>query len=288
MAKENKTKRMTVKQKDYLGLIAPQHATKLWGNDKDVLKTYDPQNERKKDTQEKVKQKDLMTLINMKDDKNSLDGKNKSLVKSTKQRRAIFMDGYQVGSQDLKARMVFSGSDMNHKHNKERENKREAANASAKVKRFYFSKEGPSYHTLPKHESKHRRQKLHEENPVDLGAVLHDKLKNWSPHTGPNVKVRLPIFGSTSKSYDLLKAKEDKTFSNSLESKKPSTVTNSEIYISLEKKTPQEKKDYIKQSNPKLFDDYAELCNLSPCEKAECPEDDQNYSHIGKDNGMLF
>ena len=260
MAKENKTKRMKVKQKDYLALIAPQHAIKLWGNDKDMLKTNDPQNEIKKDTRQKVKQKDLLTLMKMQDDKDSQDGRNKSLLKSTKQRREIFTDGYQVESQELKKRMVFTGSDMNHKQERkqEKESKRAPSNASTKVKKN-VSKEGQSYLTLPKHESKYRHQKLNEETRVDLGTVLHDRLKNWSPHIGLN-KVKLPTFGSTSKSYDVLKAKEEKAPPKSLESKKSSTVTNSEIYISLEKKSLQEKED-IKQSNPQLFNDYAEFCN---------------------------
>ena len=299
MAKQSKEKRTMVKQKDYLGLIAPAHATKLWGKDKHMLKVNDPTNERGNNSQVKVKQNDLMTLITMKDggdtaDGKMKDGKNKSLVKSTKQRRDLFTDGYQAVNQNTNKRTVFSDSDMTHKQNKERSDKEMTVKTTAKVKRFHSPREVSTVlqncHTSPKQGSKHGRRQLNEENPVDLGAILHDRIKNWSPHIGSSVKGKIPFVGSSSKSYDLLKGNEDVTrsISSSLESKQSNADGNTEIYISLEKKSPREKKDCINQSKAKLFSDYVELNDSSSFDGIDRNEDEHTYSHINKDNVMLF
>ena len=258
MAKEYEDKRKIVEQKGYLGLVAPQLATKAWANDKAKLHTIDPKNKSQKDSRMKVKQKDLMTLVNMRKDNISEDSKHKSLVKSTTQRRELFIDGYQLRNQDLKKRIIFSSSDMDPKQKERFKDKETTTKLSAKVKRFYASNDVSS-HTLPKYASKCGRRRLYEENPTDLGAVLHDRLKNWSPHIGSNLKGKLSFVSGTSKSYDLLKGKGDEAFANSMRPKKSSASASTEIYISLEKKSLQEKKDYIKQSKATLFNDYVEL-----------------------------
>ena len=271
-----------VNQKVSSDPFATGHATKVRGNDK-YLEEYDYQGRKSKAPQEKIKRKDFMAVMNMLDFKNSQDHNNTSLIKSTKQRREFFTDGFQMGKQDAR-KMVPSDDIKNEQHYKKYMHKESVATTSVKSKKHHIAKElspaTSSQETLSKHKRKHGRQKLHEEKPADLGGILHDKLKHWSPHVDSNVKGRIPFLNSKSKSYDLLKGKPDQTTSNnnSLLHSGSLEIPNSEIYISLEKKSPQEKEECIKQSKANFFNDYAELHDSTLCENTKGPEDYQNFS----------
>ena len=283
MAGAAKDNSQAVKQKVSSGSFTTGYATKIRGNDK-YWEEYDSQGRKSKAPQEQIKRKDFMAVMNMLDLKNSQDHNNTSIIKSTKQRREVFTDGLQLGKQDVRKKMVSSDSIKNEQHTKKYMHKEPATTTSLKAKRHHTAKElspvTSNHKTLSKHKGKHRRHKLHEENPADLGGILHEKLKNWSPHIDSNGKGKIPFLNSKSKSYDLLKGQADQTTSNnnSLRHSGSLEIPNSEIYISLEKKSPQEKEECIKQSKANFFSDNGELHDSTLCENTKGPEDYQNFS----------
>lgn len=274
MAKESKEKRKKVKQKDYLGLVASAHASDLWGHNREMLQVNDfSKNDKGKSNQVKVKQKDLMTLIKLRDDEVHKEGKNKSLIKNSKERREVFTDGFQSKNHDHHKRMVFSGSDMTHKQSTGKDDKKGTADPTAIVKRYHSPREisGVRKDSQTYGKKYGHRHRLEEENPVDFGSILLDRIKNWSPHTRSNVKGKMHLIGGRSKSYDLLKGNDSMNQSclSTPKSNETCAAKDNEIYISLEKKTPREKKDYIDQSKAKLFKDYLESAESSFDENEE-------------------
>ena len=264
MAMDNKQKRRKVKQKDYIGLVNPPHASELWGHNKDVLKHSEKRT--KKGEQMKVKLEDYLSVLKMMSPEHSSDKHgNKSLLKSTKQRREIFTDGFQSKPQDPRKRAVFLESNVKEKEKEEKN----IGMKSVKVKRYHSPREVSKVLedcTSPKHQQRHGRRHLEEENPLDFGAYLHDKFSSWLPKAKASVKEKMPVVTGSSGSYDLLKgqAEADKSLSNSSGSKDltKSDCSEKEIYISLEKKTPREKNECINKSMPKLLKGYETLTEV--------------------------
>ena len=284
MSEKHTKKQVKVKQKDYLSLIDPPRAAQLWGDDKNAIKVKQGSN---KEKQLKVKQSDFQVLMSMKEaaDHDRERHRKKQSRKGTKETGDELVSSIGSMNQALEKRIIFPDKESRLQNNE---------HESIPMKSFHSPREVSELvkknHSSSIRQLRHGRRPLKEENPVDFGAMIHDRLRTWTPHVGASVKGKMPFMNGNSESYDLLKEQMsmDNSLSHSSSSKDTARNSGKEIYISLEKKSIPEKNDQIRQMNADICKDLVEIQERNDNEIAVDSGNHQEYSKLNHDDQMLF
>eukprot|EP00112_Aurelia_sp_Birch-Aquarium-sp1_P022088 Seg611.8 transcript_id=Seg611.8/GoldUCD/mRNA.D3Y31 product="hypothetical protein" protein_id=Seg611.8/GoldUCD/D3Y31 len=284
MSEKHNQKQVKVKQKDYLSLVDPPRAAQLWGDDKNAIKVKKGSN---KEKQLKVKQSDFQVLMSMKEtaDHDNDGHRKKQSRKSTKEKGESSASSFGSLNQVAEKRIVFPDKASRLQNNRYESIPTKSYHSPREVSELV--KKG---HSSSTHQRRQGRRPLKEENPVDFGAMMHDRLRTWTPRVGESVKGKVPFMNGNSKSYDLLKEQTslDNSMSHSSGSKDTARNSGKEIYISLEKKSIPEKNDHIRQLNPDICQDLVEIRDRNDNEIAVDSGSHHEYSKLNHDDQMLF
>eukprot|EP00794_Sanderia_malayensis_P005242 gene5242-5906_t len=207
---------------------------------------------KEKDQRIKVKQADLMAVLNA--SRPDVKSPRVHQEKSASMKRQIFTNGVErTASSEARKRAIFQGQRNGHAEK----------NSEFEIKRYHSLNEVSEIldkFSSPKGERrKCERRKLKEENPVDLGGIVMDKIlsrkhrqanKEVTTEEEDTIKRRMPFFNK-SKNYDLMKEQKslDKRESSASKNRHKKHSTE-EIFISLDKKSPHEKENLIRETIP--------------------------------------
>ncbi len=293
-------KQFKVKQKEYTEFLSQPKFDGTSDEEKSDSKSLraikSPKYGAKKDRL-KVKQKDLLEVINVSNlsDKRSTD---KSFnEKASVQKRYVFTNGFETTNKpEPTRRIVFQPKTKYEISGKP---------CPEMVKRYHSPNEISQ--VLEKCSSpvrarrKHERTRLKEENPVDFGSMIMDRFssvknKKSNKDTTSIKRNKMPIFNGNSKQYDLVK--EQKIFNEKELSFSGGTHSQSEeeIFISLDKKSPREKDDMINENMPEILSPSVENDSLSErrfsidgtrVSRSE-KNNSKDFSELNKKDEMLF
>ena len=284
IAEKHTKKQAKVKQKDYLSLVDPPRAAQLWGDDKNAIKVKHGSN---KEKQLEVKQSDFQVLMSMKEaaDHDKERHRKKQSRKGTKEKGDELISSVGSMNQALEKRIIFPDKVSRLQNNEHESVPTKSIHSPREVSELVKKN-----HSSSTHQRRHGRRPLKEENPVDFGAMIHDRFRTWTPHVGASVKRKVPFMNGNSKSYDVLteQTSMDNSMSHSSGSKDTARNSGKEIYISLEKKSIPEKNDHIRQLNPDICKDLVEIQDRNANEIAVDSGSHHEYSKLNHDDQMLF
>lgn len=264
------------------------------------------QEKNSKEGKVKVKTKDLTRVINIL----KTEEQHRKPTKSSKQKRDIFTDGWKTADlEEPRKRIVtFTQEDLAEKkpnpHVKRLHSPREIS--SLDVKRYQSPREISSMleesHSPTMRRKKQGRTQLREENPVDLGSVIRDRLSSFKKGSKNTiiVKPKMPFFNGSSKKYNISKEHGAKYETLEKQTSKPKHAkiqprhSEDEIFISLEKKSPEQKKKLMNEKIPEIFSKTVENDEISnrrfsiDGNQSNSERETLDYSELNNQDEMLF